>query len=251
MYSTDVTVKIRARERFKKLTATLEQRVQDRTMRLRAMTLELALVEQRERKRLAGILHDEVQQLLIASKLGLAIAQKLTREAEVCKAIDRVSGFLDESITASRTLAVELSPPVLYEVGLGAALRWLAGWMKEKHQLEVDVTVDREIPGDSRGVCVLLFQSVRELLFNIVKHAQVKRASVSLHSDSNGLIRVTVVDEGTGFDSRDLESISTDPGLGLFSIRERLILVGGKFEILSSKKKGTKAVLTVPLSNLA
>lgn len=247
IYSTDVTSRIRARERIKKLNATLDERVRDRTEKLRSMALELTLVEQRERKRLATILHDHLQQLLVASKLGLAVANNMTDITGFQKAIQRVSDLLDESITTSRNLAIELSPPVLNEIGLGAALKWMGQWMKEKHDLDVCVSIDNDLPADPKGICYLLFEAVRELLFNVVKHAQTGQAEVVMETYPDGLVKITVTDKGTGFDSPVKTADLSDTGFGLFSIRERLSLVGGQLEITSSKNSGTTAVLSATI----
>ena len=225
----------------------LEERVRERTMQLRALAGELTLAGQRERRRLAGVLHDHLQQLLVAVKLRLALLGRSSDEG-VRKATAEADQILGEAITASRTLTGELNPPIMQDDGLETALRWLAHWMVDKHSLAVDLDLEQEIPPLAEDVRVLLFESVRELLFNAAKHSQVQAARVSVRRSGDGLLRVTVSDEGSGFDLGRLKPAGEPGGgFGLFSIRERLNLIGGRFEVHSTPGQGSRFVLTVPL----
>jgi signal transduction histidine kinase len=184
--------------------ATLEKRVEERTQelvqlaaQLRALTGELTLAEQRERTRLANILHDHLQQVLVAAKFrttilgrgGDDVAKQTAKEVEE---------LIDESITASRSLTAELSPPILQEAGLNEGLQWLARRMASTQGLFVDLELGNSGPL-SDDLKILLFQSVRKLLFNVVKHANTRSAAVNLRRLHSSL-QVTVSDQGTGFD---------------------------------------------------
>ena len=148
----------------------------------------------------------------------------------------RAKGHLDEAIAAARSLSVELFPPALHTSGLPAALSWLAEWSREQYGLEVQVSADPLANSDRRDVRTLFFGSVRELLFNVVKHAQVDRVTVDLSLDPNDTLCITVADEGIGFDPAELDEREKagQVGWGLFSIRERLALLGGRFDIESA-----------------
>src|SRR5690606_20839551 len=141
--------------------------------------------------------------------------------------------LITEAIEASRTLTVELSPPILHEAGLAAGLEWVARWKKEKYGLEIELDLDPEAEPTREDVRVLVFESVRELLFNIVKHAGVRRAWVEMAQHENDFLRVTVIDHGKGIDPQAVfgDGEDSDSGFGLFSIRERLTLLGGSLRI--------------------
>src|SRR5262249_32905605 len=149
------------------------------------------------------------------------------------ESIARAKTHLDEAIGAARSLSVELYPPVLQHADLPAALTWLANWTQTKYGLEVKVTADPRAVSARKDVRTLLFESVRERLFNVVKHARVDRVVLDLAVDPGDLLCITVTDEGVGFEPSlivDRQSAGR-VGWGLFSIRERLSQLGGRFEI--------------------
>jgi PAS domain S-box-containing protein len=222
--------------------------VRDREAQLRQLTSQLTLVEQRERRRLAKLLHDHLQQLLVAAKLGLS---NLARQGgdQLSSALEGVNALIDDAIKASRTLAVEIAPPILHEAGLGAALEWLGKWIQEKHGLEVEVRAAPEAATDREDVRVLMFESVRELLFNASKHAGVAKAQVELAAHDDQHLRVTVSDEGRGFDPDLLTNGNgeTAGGFGLFHMRERLTALGGRMEIDAAVGRGARFTLIAPV----
>ena len=160
----------------------------------------------------------------------------------------QAKNHLDEAIAAARSLSVELFPPVLQTSGLPTALGWLADWSRSKYGLEVKVSADPRADSDRKDVRTLLFGSVRELLFNVVKHAHVDRVTVDLALGPNDTLCITVTDEGLGFDPTELDERAkvNQVGWGLFSIRERLTLLGGRFDIESAPGRGTRFRLIAP-----
>jgi signal transduction histidine kinase len=151
--------------------------------------------------------------------------------------------WLGQGIEMTRTLAVELRPPVLEGESLPTMLRWLVGQMHELHGLTVALQAGRSPRALDAAVRVLLFQIVRELLFNVVKHAGVDRATVDLRA-VDGHVEVEVADEGSGFDVAVSEH---EEGFGLFTVRKRLEMLGGHLEIASVPGEGTRVTLFAPL----
>ena len=248
--------------RRKTFAAELEREVEARTHeltrsqeQLRKLATELNLAEQRERKRLAGELHDHLQQLLVVGKLKVGQARrKAGAESPLGELILEMDDLLSESLKYTRTLVAELSPPILREHGLAARLRWLADSM-QNHNMTVTVTASEgdgpQLPEDQ---ATLLFQSVRELLINASKYSGSREAFVALEATPE-LLRVEVRDEGVGFDVPGVTgqaahgAPSDSSRFGLFSIRERMRALGGTFEISSELGKGTTAVLVLPLES--
>jgi PAS domain S-box-containing protein len=235
----------RVAERTTELADTNHQ-LTDRTLQLRRLALELTRAEERERRRIAQVLHDQLQQLLVGARLH---ADMIPEEFDVDEArarVKKVTRLIDESIKASRSLTDELSPPVLHLAGLVEAFRWLARWMEQHHQLGVQVTALTSVEPDNEGVSALLFRCVRELLFNVVKHSGVNAAGLTIERVQDHEIRLTVADQGRGFDPAEHHA-DRHQGFGLFSIRERLRLLGGRVSIESEQGCGTTIVLEAPI----
>jgi CheY-like chemotaxis protein len=151
-------------------------------------------------------------------------------------------------MAAARSINVELFPPVLQRAGLPAALTWLANWTRDKYKLDVHIVADSRADSARKDVRTLLFESVRELLFNAVKHAQADRVTLELLLDADDQLCITVADQGAGFEAASLDDRSRagQVGWGLFSIRERLTLLGGRFSIESAPGRGTRVRLVAP-----
>jgi PAS domain S-box-containing protein len=250
-FVTDITDRQRAEVALQERTAELERR----TTQLSQLASDLTLAEQRAREQLAKTLHDGLQQLLVGAALNLD--RRLTRDEQqripADALLSEARDHVEEAITAARSLSVELFPPVLHASGLPDALAWLAGWTRSRYGLTVEVSVDPLANPDRKDVRTLLFESVRELLFNAVKHARVDRVTVDLARDSDNALCITVSDEGVGFDAAALidQANTRQIGWGLFSIRERLTLLGGRFDIESAPGQGTRFRLIVPRADAA
>jgi CheY-like chemotaxis protein len=238
----DVTERRQAEFRLWEANAALEQR----TIQLRALASELTLAEQRVRRRLAELLHDHLQQLLVGATLRLPFLER-AKEAPVRRAAAELHDLLKQSLECSRSLTGELSPPILHQGGLVPALKWLANWMQEKHGLSVALRAGRGVVLEAQDLTILLFQSIRELLFNAAKYAQVKTVDVELER-SGAFIKAVVADQGIGFDPASLRATGgTASGFGLYAIRERLDLMGGRLEIASAPGQGSRFTLWVPV----
>lgn len=227
--------------------AALEQRARQ----LARLASELNLTEQRERQRIAKILHDDLQQLLVSAKFTLGAVQSQVHEEPVLTEIKTVCELINESIAASRSLTTELSPVILQR-GLVAGLKWLGRWMEQKHKLKVELRIEDPIEtGVEFANEVLLYEMVRELLFNVVKHAQTDAALVEL-GQSQGRFRLVVSDLGKGFDAAAMWKRTADKGtgFGLFSIQERLTLLGGSLTVESRPSQGARFTVTLPLKRI-
>ncbi|MGA2031149.1 MAG: response regulator [Thermoguttaceae bacterium] len=249
----DVTRQIQAEAALKSLNETLEQRVVQRTAeleqragQLRRLAAELNHTEQRERRRLAQVLHDHLQQILVAARMKVGQLRRRGAENGNQRIVEEVDHLIDESINESRSLTIELSPPVVYDVGLVAGLEWLARRMEEKHGLPTVVHADASCEPNDEATRLFLFQCVRELLFNVVKHARADSAQIRLARCDDGAIRVEVRDNGIGIAPPRLPSNGRDGGFGLFSVRERLELLGGRMEVDSRPQEGTRISVVVP-----
>ncbi|NLG50104.1 MAG: PAS domain S-box protein [Chloroflexi bacterium] len=242
----DITEQKEAERRLQELNDTLEQRVAERTEQLRAMAAELTQTEERERRTLAQNLHDHLQQLLAAARISVNIMQSRAEDELQAEGLNQVDALLGESISETRSLTAELSPTVLYDAGLAPGLQWLGERMQKQHGLKV--TVDAEDLGNRapEELRVVLFRAARELLFNVVKHAQVDQAEVRMRRVPGGEIELQVSDNGVGFDLAKL-SRPIEEGFGLFSIRERIESMGGRMEVESAPGQGTRVTLRLPL----
>ena len=245
-FVTDVTARKRAEVALQERTVELERR----TAQLRQMASDLTLAEQHAREQLARTLHDGLQQLLVSASMNLdrQVKRDAQRGAAEDALLSQAKSNLDEAIAAARSLSFELFPPVLHGSGLPAALTWLADWMRNQYGLVVQVSVDPLANSDRKDVRTLLFESVRELLFNTVKHARVDRATLDLALGADNTLRITVADHGIGFDPATVADDAKDGqvGWGLFSIRERLTLLGGRLDVESAPRQGTRFCLIVP-----
>ncbi len=223
----------------------LREGLERQTTHLRELASELTLAEQRERRRIAEALHDDLQQLLVAAKLRVGLMECEKNSAMHDMATD-IDNLLSQSIDVSRTLTAELSPFLLREGRLAPAMEWLAKWMSEKHGLTVMVNIAENLPAIMEDVAALLFQSVKELLFNVVKHANVKTARLDL-TIQDDRIKIIVSDNGAGFDPSQIPIHGGEAGgFGLLSVKERLGFMGGSMEVESAPGGGTRITLESP-----
>lgn len=213
---------------------------------LRQLASELSLAEDRERRDIASDLHDHIGQALAFIKVRLQQFHGDAMFSGFEKSIEEVVSLVEQTITYTRSLTFEISPPVLYELGLEAAVEWLGEQFQQKYDIAVKVDGDGDsLPLDT-DIQVMLFKSIRELIMNTVKHAEAREVLVRLRR-SDDAVRAEVVDNGKGFDSSMLDTATGESvGFGLFSIRERLTYLGGELLVVSSPGNGTEVRLTVP-----
>lgn len=243
----DVTDLKLAQRKLQELNASLNDRTreaEERSKQLRRLTIELSQAEHRERRRLAQVLHDNLQQTLFAATVRLRIARDTRNFTEARNQVRQSMKLLEEALRESRSLTAELSPAVLHDLGLAAAIAWLAQQIHAKHGMAVEVHADRDADPADENLASLLFQAAREFLFNAVKHANVKTANIELIRLRDRRIALTISDRGAGFNPSKLKQGSGNT-FGLSTLRERVGLMEGKVEIDSAPGKGTRIRVTV------
>lgn len=212
---------------------------------LRAMASEVVMAEERSRKHIAADLHDTVVQTLAAAKLRSQLIQNnIPKKSKPI--FNELQELVSEGIIQSRAIMSELSPPVLNELGLIHALEWLTEQITKKHNLEINFeSRSGELPLP-RDIQILLFQATRELLMNIVKHAQARSATVKFSSFNDHMINIEIRDDGKGFDMKKTFKPDSEGGYGIYGIRERLQHFGGQLAIKSKPGKGTTVLILCP-----
>ena len=222
-----------------------EKKLLDYQTQLKNLASELSLFEEREHRRIASHLHDGLVQTLVFSKLKLEeLAEDLQSEPYQTD-LAQILNLLDMSIEECRSLVYELSPPVLYELGIAAGLRWLADHFEDQHGLVIGFHHDKSIPKLPDNVSGVLFRAAKELLTNIVKHSGAKNAFLEIRKEKE-LIVLSVRDDGRGFDAgKNPECSTRSIGFGLFNLRERVESIDGTLTIVSSPGAGASVTISV------
>ena len=230
------------------LATDISQRVQAEE-KIRSLATQLTVAEQEERQRISQILHDDLQQRLFAIKTHLVLLLSENRKSDLSAVaredLKQIQLLLSDVIGITRSLSVDLSPNILQGEGLAEAVLWLAAQMKTRHGLQVELHAKDNLSQLNNHMRILLFQTIRELLFNVVKHAGTSQATITLERQAERG-RITISDAGRGFDGT---ATMTDPKTahGLLVIRDQLGLMGCSMDITSGLGKGTQIVIEIPL----
>jgi signal transduction histidine kinase len=222
-----------------------EVRAQQLAQDLQQVGSQLMIAEERERRRIATLLHDSVVQLLGLSKLKINRLSRLVEDERVKEGLADISQLVESAMAQTRTLTSELSSPVLNELGLAAAVQWLGDRMQRDHGVGFVLDAEESNPLHlSEEAQVVLFQAIRELLTNVVKHANASQCRVQIAA-ADGQLRVAIADDGIGFEKRP-SSQYANGGFGLFNIRQRVSHLGGTFSIERTEPRGTRIEMIVP-----
>lgn len=223
-----------------------EQELRHSQAALRRLASELSLAEERERRRIATEIHDNLSQTLAIASMKAAMLEQACEE-ETAPLVAELRSLLSSAVADTRSVTFELSPPILYQVGLEAAIRWLGENTQERHGIEFHMVDDGRPRAVTDDVRTVLFQSMREIFANMIKHAQASKVTVRLETLQDRLV-ARVEDDGVGFDPAKANwKGGQKAGFGLFNIQERLDYLGGSLEIDSAPGRGTRTTLTVPL----
>ena len=255
----DISERMKAQELIESWNVALEKKVVERTaeaerrlQQLKRLAGRLIQAEESERQRISDVLHEDLQQTLVAARMTLSIAVEPVKSAIAQASLKRVDAMLSESIRLTRTLVQTMAVPAAKEGELTSAIGWIAQQMKEKFGLNVDLTVGDGLAPVSENVYLCLYRAIQEVLFNVVKHSNVLQAEIEVRAVENHLVQVTVKDRGCGISDIALsEQEKTGGGIGLYNIRERIEGLGGHMQIVSAEAKGTSVVLTVPMHEAA
>lgn len=246
----DNTERKRAQEAMEEFARTLEARVAERTQQVRDLASNLTMAEHHERTRIAHVLYDDLQQVLYSIQMKLSLMQESGdgggQAATTADGLSQIGSWVDTALAVVYRLTVDLSPPVLDEEGLAAALTWIRESMRKEHGLDVEIDAAHPFYIPDEDWRVLLFQVVRELLLNVVEHADTDRATVALRDGADELV-IEVSDHGRGFDPRHMPDEGTNGGAGLPATRRRLHLFGGRLDIQSAPGAGTRVTVRAPV----
>ena len=222
-----------------------ESKLKDYQKRLKKMNSELILAEEKERRRIAEYLHDGIGQTLSIAYINLSSLMNEQLSPDVKKIIRESSEFLNDSIIKSRSLTYDLSPPILYELGLIPAIKWKLDQVESQYRKKTEFISDENHLEITNEIRILLYRIVNELISNVIKHANSGRINVAIRKDEKNYY-ISVLDYGKGFDYERERALTNTGGFGLFSIDERLDSINGKLNIESFKGKGTKATVIIP-----
>ncbi|MHC4534374.1 MAG: PAS domain S-box protein [Planctomycetota bacterium] len=226
-----------------------EKKLIENQAHLRSLVSQLTMIEESERKELAGILHDDLIQRLVMCKMRVDELGKSKTMASRGNSLDEIGKSIREMIKGTRSLTFDLCSPVLYDIGLEAAIR---DWFDREVSGKYDTTFEFKDDGQQRQLSedlrIMLYRAVRELCTNVIKHSKAKKAKVSIRSKNNDA-EIIVEDNGIGIKMDKGTSNSTERGgLGLFGIRERLDHFGASMNIESEVGTGTRITITVPMN---
>lgn len=215
--------------------------------RLQSLASELSLSEERERRRIATNLHDRIGQTLALARLKLGSLSQTPSDQVSPENFSEIRELIEQAIVDARSLTFDLSPPVLYELGLVPAVEWLTRKMQQEHNIQTRFHDDGQPKPLEENFRIVLFSATRELLFNTVKHAKASHAQILMRRDADAL-RMIIEDDGVGFKVEELHATGdSGQGFGLFNIRERLEYLGGRVKVRSEPGHGTRITLIAPL----
>lgn len=274
-YSLDITDRKKTEEALKTAHDSLEKRVRKRTreteqinaalhkeiaehretekkliahqQKLRSIASDLTIAEERQRRQIATDLHDSIGQALAISQMKLSQVQGSVKDKDIAGQLREIQALLEDAVQHTRTMTFEISPPLLYDIGLDAALEWLTETFQEKYNINTTFLNEKSEKIKDDDVRLMLYRIARELLINVIKHASADHVSVAIRNRDQA-IQIEIIDDGVGFDPQNIiKRNHHGDGFGLFSIGERLKFIGGEFYIKSEPGHGAQVLISAPL----
>ncbi len=223
-----------------------ENEIQEYQKNLKILSSQITLAEEAERRRIAVNLHDNLGQSLAMAKIKLAEAEKENDKKRLNEKINESKKYFNDSIESSRSITYQLSPPILYELGISHAIRWRLEQIEEENNINTSLIDNTESINLNEETNILLFRAIMEIINNVIKHSKATKLKVSLNNDEN-FITVQISDNGIGFDPVKAEKNATqNMSFGMFSNRERISFINGNMEIISKIGQGTSTILRIP-----
>lgn len=219
------------------------KKIEQYQQKLRKLNKEILLIEERERRKIAESLHDGLGQTLSLAFLKLSAIDTESIPPDAGKTIATASGLLTAAINESRSLTYDLSPPILYELGLGAAIRWKMEQIQKNHPIKTRLTGNIDLLNLNKELSINLYRIISELIQNVIKHAKASVIQLDVAKTRKGFT-IVVADDGVGIPAK--KSGGRLNGFGLMNIRERIDAYNGNFRIESTEGRGTKAIIEFP-----
>lgn len=226
-----------------------ERAVNEYQENLRSLSSELINVESSEKRKIAEYLHDYLGQSLALAKIKVGSLQRADLSSQTNERLIEIEKDLTDAINYSQSVIYELSPPVLYELGLMEALKWKLDDFEKKQGIRTQINSPLPEINLDQVKSNLLFRTTVELLNNIVKHAQATEVILRVVLDENKII-LTVSDNGVGFDPDTVSKFNAEKNqFGIFSIKERMRYYGGGMQIRSDPSNGTDVSVFLPIQS--
>ena len=226
-----------------------KQEIQEYQTSLQKLTTEITIIEEKQKKEIATNIHDHLSQSLVISKMKINELKKNPHLKVVDEDLKFIETHISEALENSRKITYELSPPVLYQLGIIDALSWLLDNIEATHKIECVINSNVNSINLSELKSILLYRSIQEVINNAIKYA--KATLITLDLDQNKLgLDIFITDNGLGFDTSNLNNLHnhSGSGFGLFTVKERIKNIQGKFTIKSKLNVGTTVKIFIPLS---
>jgi PAS domain S-box-containing protein len=214
--------------------------------KLKKMNSELSITEERERRRIAEYLHDGISQNLSLVYIKLTALLNSEQLPKTSKTIVESVDLINNAIIETRSLTYDLSPPILYELGLIPAIKWKLDQVENKYGINTTIKSNTDSLDIITDIRILLYRIISELIANVIKHANADLLIIDVFREQNKLY-ISVIDNGQGFDTNKHTKFTDYGGFGLFSIKERLDSIQGSLSFESENNSGTKAIVQIPM----
>ena len=229
-----------------------KERIQEYQASLQRLTNEITLIEEKQKRQIASNIHDNLSQSLVISKMKVDLLQKKPELNIIEDELDFIASHISDALENSRKITFELSPPILYQLGIIEAVNWLLDKLNTKHNIKFKLKTDLFDVALGETKAIIVYRSVQEVLTNAIKYSKATIVKVTIEENDLEAI-VCIVDNGIGFETSKLENLGTKTasgsGFGLFTVKERINNLKGKFTIDSKINTGTKVCITIPLDN--